>query len=97
MEKDWEFIKSSIEAILNSVSHKLERSLIEQVLHYIEHDEFEMAFEILFIELMNTKHLPLLDYKKSRQIGELLELDKETIFDPSFWEKFIDFTSIRNT
>jgi hypothetical protein len=90
-EIDWEYIKESLKAILSLVDSKLEKSLIDHIEHYIKHDEYEMAFEVLFTEIIKFENLSLIDYKKVKEIGKLLKLDKETVFDPNFWGNFISF------
>ena len=90
-EIDWKYIKESLEIILSLVDSKLEKHLIAHIEHYIKYDEFEMAFEVLFTEIIKLENISLIDYKKVEEIGKLLKLDKETVFDPDFWGSFISF------
>ncbi|OPH55975.1 hypothetical protein BC351_29205 [Paenibacillus ferrarius] len=63
---------------------------IDEVLHYFRHDEYEMAFEGLLIELTNIRKYPSnFDYSEWKELGEHYRLDKEVVFDNSIWEKFI--------
>jgi len=66
----------------------LDEDTVDAVRHYVIHDEYEMAFEGLFIEIMNLIKVPGIDFQKSREIALLLKLDKETVFDHNFWGKF---------
>lgn len=90
-EIDWKYIKEKLKVFLSLVNSKLEKSLIDHIEHYIKHDEYEMAFELLFTEIIKFENLSLIDYKKAEEIGKLLKLDEETVFDPNFWGKFISF------
>ena len=64
----------------------------DDVRHYIEHGEPEMAFEGLFIELMRIGRVPeSVDKKSCVKLGEYLNLDVETVLDDDFWIKFTEF------
>ena len=93
MEKDnWEYIKSFIQTLLLEV--KLDRESIEAINHYLEHDEYEMAFEGLFIEIMKLEEVPKIDFVESMKVGRKLKLNEESIFDFEFWKKFETFIKI---
>ena len=70
-------VRDFIQAMLEEVSTILDTETRDAVSHYIDHDEYEMAFEGLFIEIMKVEVLPSLDYKKCREIAVLLRLDQE--------------------
>ena len=97
MEKeDWFYIRDFIKSILVSVQSELDEESVNSVNHYLEYDEFEMAFEGLFIEMMNLKIPPKIDFLKSKEVAKQLKMDEESVFDFEFWRKFEDFIS-RNT
>ena len=89
----WEDIKNFIEEVLETVKHELKSDSEESVRHYVIHDEYEMAFEGLFIELMQLKDKPKIDYSKCKKIAVMLKLNEESIFDNNFWENFKEFIS----
>lgn len=63
--------------------------VLEEVTHYFEHCEFEMAFEGLLIELTNVGRYPK-DFKYSEwlELAALYKLDKGFVFDEEIWRKF---------
>jgi hypothetical protein len=89
---NWFKIKTYIEEVLRLYSNFLSAETVDAVNHYLEHDEFEMAFEGLFLDLMKIERLPpLLDAKECSDLAKKMKLDKESIFDRAFWEKFLSF------
>lgn len=87
-EDNWRSFKDFIQFILTTVQSELDKESIESVTHYIDHDEYEMAFEGLFLEIMKLKSVPDIDLVKSREVGKSLKLNEEAVFDYLFWEKF---------
>lgn len=81
-------IKEYILLTLEIVESKLDSESIDFVNHYVNHDEYEMAFEGLFLEIMKLEEIPKIDFLKSKMIGELLNLNEESVFDIDFWHKF---------
>lgn len=73
---------------LQTVRAEFDDKSIDGIDHYVVHAEYEMAFEILFIEIMKLHKYPLIDLQKSREVGLLLKLNEESVFDPFFWDKF---------
>ncbi len=63
----------------------------KSVRHYINYDEYEMAFEGLFIELMSLNEKLNIDYSESYKIALLLKLNEETVFDANFLEEISSF------
>jgi hypothetical protein len=82
---------SFIEDSLGILQPVVAEDAFREVKHYLDCDEYEMAFEGLFIELMQLKELPPIDLVKSRQIALLLGLDKESVFKSDFWISFERF------
>ena len=87
----WKYIKEFIQFILKTVNSKLDKESIDSVNHYVDHDEYEMAFEGLFLEIMQLKEIPKIDWQKSKEVGELLKLNEESVFDFDFWNKFENY------
>lgn len=82
---DFEYVKDFIDSILELLKNTLDKETINAVQHYLSHDKYEMAFEGLFIDIMDLPEVPEIDFLKSRKIGQLLKLDKESVFDFNFW------------
>lgn len=89
---DWNKVKNYIEEILRIYCNLLSSECIEAVHHYLDHDEFEMAFEGLFLDLMKIGQIPqLIDSKECIDVAKTLKLDRESVFDADFWKKFLEF------
>ena len=91
------YIKNFIQTLLTKVQNDLQKDSIDSVTHYLEHDEFEMAFEGLFLELMSINDIPDIDFQKSKEVGEILKLNVESVFDFEFWNKFEKYIETCNT
>ncbi|MDQ0087462.1 hypothetical protein J2T12_000856 [Paenibacillus anaericanus] len=62
---------------------------LEWVMHYLEHGEYEMSFEGLVIEFYTTDKYPShFNYEQWKELAVSFGLDKESVFDENFWEKF---------
>lgn len=92
----WKYIKEFIQSILKTVNSKLDKESIDSVNHYVDHDEYEMAFEGLFLEIMKLEEIPKIDMLKSKEVAELLKLNEESVFDFDFWNRFNDFIKRNN-
>ena len=92
---NWNMIESFLKKTILLVSSKLDQKSIEAVNHYVNHAEYEMAFEGLFIEIMKMNEVPDIDFSKSKEIGLLLKLDKESVFDVGFWKKFKNYVDAK--
>lgn len=60
--------------------------------HYLDHDEYELAFEGLFLGLIT--HGTVKSSEKLNTyvaLGKSLNLDKESILDAHFWPKLLHF------
>jgi len=95
-DENWKYTKEYIQHILSLVQPKLNNDSFESVNHYLKYDEYEMAFEGLFLEIMKMQEIPKIDFYKSREIGEFLKLNEESVFDFEFWEKFENFLAINS-
>jgi len=83
---DFEWIDKSIMSLLNFYSEKLGVETYETVKNYVEHDEYEMAYEGLFLDLISIKFSPHeIDLPRYLDIGISLKLNKESCFHPDFW------------
>jgi hypothetical protein len=80
--------KSFVEGVLLRINSELDKEAVRDVNIYLTHGEYEMAFEGLFIEIMNLGIAPDIDWHKSGEIAKKLKLDEESIFDYNFWARF---------
>lgn len=87
-------IKQELELLVNEYKQIFDSETYEAVMHYIMHDEYEMAFEGLFLEIMQCSEWKglksVLFYIK---IGQFLGLENESVFDANFWHKLIDWSN----
>lgn len=93
-KEQWSNVERILRHVLDESKPALELDAVEAVEHYLEHGEYEMAFEGLFLELMKSSIVfdkPTL--KKYYKLGSVLGLAKDAVFDPQFWKKFQDYTS----
>jgi len=89
---DTDVAQQKIESLLDQCAGILCSEAVGEVRHYLEHDEPEMAFEGLFIELMQVGKIPEPVNKVCCiKLGEYLNLDAESVLDDDFWMKFNQF------
>ena len=92
----WNSIKNYIISVLETVKTNLDQESIDSVKHYLDHEEYEMAFEGLFIEIMKLNSRPNIDFIEGRKFGKLLKLDEESVFDFNFWRQFENYCLANN-
>ncbi len=90
----WLKVEELIRVLLNKFIGRLDSESVEAIHHYLEHSEYEMAFEGLFIELMKlkadiNKNEKETYFKLARELG----LEQDSFFDGDFWNKFKLFVS----
>lgn len=90
-EDEWTNVKHFIQRTLKEVESRIGQQSIDSINHYVDHDEYEMAFEILFLIIMELKDFPKIDLLKSKQMAEFLKLNEETVYDTDFWNSFISY------
>ncbi len=90
----WIMVNHFLQTVLKQFMDDLDDESIEAVQHYLDHDEYEMAFEGLFIELININaELSTETANKCIVLGKKLYLHEEYMFDKKFWEKLERFLS----
>jgi hypothetical protein len=88
----WNNILSQANNIMSLCKPYLSDETITAVQHYLDHDEYEMAIEGLFIDIMQLPIAPeSLDSKTCIELAKSVELDKESVFRDDFWAKFLEF------
>ena len=88
---NWTQVAADISRLKNVYARYLSSDAREGVEHYLSHDEYEMAFEGLAIELMRIDEVTLDDRRCCTQLGRQLGLDAESVFDADFWQKLLRF------
>jgi hypothetical protein len=72
-------IEEFIERTLSIVQLNIETDAIDAVKHYLYHGEYEIAFEGLFIEIMQLEKVPPIDLHESKRIAMQLKLHEESV------------------
>ncbi len=81
-----------IRRLLNENVAHLDTQSQEFVRHNLDHDEYEMAFEGLFLGLITHGSIASSDpLDVYLQLGKSLNLDKESVLDGQFWPKLLRF------
>lgn len=81
--------KQILEDFIKISKRFLSLDRLEAVEHYLEHGEYEMAYEGLVIELYSIGLYPTnFNFTKWKELGLVFGLDKEAVFDEEFWDKF---------
>ena len=82
-----------IRVTANAVSPEMSSLELKEIEHYLNHDEYEMAFEGLFLSIMKSKKKFKIDIGTARKIAIELNLNIESVFDDGFWKKFESYLS----
>jgi hypothetical protein len=83
-----EELERYISNIFSKYENLFESKNKDAILHYLNYEEYEMAFELLFLELINNKINPKINIFECEKIAVQLKLNEHTIFDDNFWIKF---------
>lgn len=68
----------------------LDTEAIKELKHYYNQDEYVMAFEGLLIELIQIRKYPnRFIFHVWKALGEVHNLNNESVFDASIWPKFL--------
>ncbi|MEQ6970951.1 hypothetical protein [Pectobacterium polaris] len=88
-------VKKSISKLIDIYGKDLDEETINSVNHFLEHGEYEMAYEGMFIDLMsigfNSDDIDVLHYI---EIGIRLGLNEWSVFDFNFWNKLNSYLKI---
>jgi hypothetical protein len=88
----WLNAEKLLESLLGHVKNSLDPEAVSSVTHYLNHSEYEMAYEGLFIELMKLSEKPKdINFEAYTELGKALKLDVDSIFDSEFWSKYIAY------
>lgn len=93
---DFKVANKLIRQLLRENAGELDAESQEFARHYLDHDEYELAFEGLFLGLITLGTV-----KSSEKLatyvalGKSLALDKQSILDAHFWPKLLHFVEHR--
>jgi len=92
---EWENIITRAESIITKCRGQFPDGTFDDVEKYLRYDEYEMAVEGLFIELMNAEVLPKdVSSKECYDLAFAVGLDHEVVFLGDFWDKFTAFLNM---
>lgn len=91
MSNEYDYIVNYLNEVLLQVKSNLDPEAVEAVQYYITHNEYEMAFEGLFIDIMKLREAPKIDYLKGLDVVAHYHLDELTFFNGNFWSMFKGF------
>jgi hypothetical protein len=95
MEPDqirWAEVEAAVRRLLAVARDSLPADAVLAVEHYLEHSEFEMAFEGLLLEIMQAFPNGFqADWPYYESLATGLKLDVESVFDGEFWSKFVPY------
>ncbi|WP_240477177.1 hypothetical protein [Pectobacterium carotovorum] len=81
-------VKNSISRLIDIYGKNIDEETINSVNHFLDHCEYEMAYEGFFIDLMSIGFNPDdIDVSHYIGIGICLGLNKESVFYFDFWNK----------
>jgi hypothetical protein len=85
-------INKKLEGILTVCESSLCTEAVVEIKHYIENNEPEIAFEGVFLELMQLNRMPAgLNSDICLELALSLKLNEETALSDKFWQRFIEF------
>lgn len=84
---DSQEIVSQIRSLFGRYATHLSEDGRHEIEHYLAHDEYEMAFEGLALELLNVPPVSSEDRRACVELARRLGLDRESVFDPELWRK----------
>lgn len=88
----WTDVVAQIRRLLEAYAGLLSPEARQGVEHFLSHDEYEMAFEGLTIELMTLKEeISPDDRRCCVSLARRLGLVQDSVFDPNFWTKLSRF------
>lgn len=68
----------------------LDEDSAKTIQHYLDHDEYEMAFELLILVLADLrKYPPNFVFEPWIELAKNLNLNTESVYAPDFWERFM--------
>ncbi len=94
-EADWEELVATIKAEIDANRSAIPEDRIEYIEHYLLHGEYSMAFEFLYLEIMERDNSVFyLGVEKARKLALFFDLndEDECMVDHKFWSKFLEWS-----
>ncbi|UOQ68987.1 hypothetical protein [Hymenobacter volaticus] len=90
---DFNRVSDFITQTLAQVKAQLEEDTAGFVRHYLDHAEYEMVFEGLFIGIMKLPYRPAIDLATALTIASDLRLDQEAMYDAFFFNNLCTYAA----
>jgi len=93
-ECDWNELILSIQNEIDANKKIIPSEGIDDIQHYLDHGEYSMAFEYLYMEIAERENAVFtLGVDKAKELALFFELDNvdECMVDGEFWSKFQAF------
>lgn len=93
-ERDWKSLVADIQSEIDANREIIPIKRIDEIQYYLDHDEYSMAFEYLYLEIMERPGSRFtLGQDKVREMALFFELNDEgeCMIDHAFWPKFEKF------
>ncbi len=90
-DRDWNKLVAEIQSEIDANINSIPTDRINDIQRYLDHDEFSMAFEYLYLEIMErTEARFTLGAEKASEIALFFGLndENECMVDGDFWAKF---------
>lgn len=91
-KEDYQVHEERVFQLLAIVRNLISTEGLKGIEHYLNHAEIEMAYELLCLEIIRAE-IDLSESVKTdlKDLALGLELDKENVYEPNFWEKLNSF------
>lgn len=93
-DRNWNDLIFDIQSEVDANKKIIPNERIKDIEHYLNHGEYSMAFEYLYLEIMERSEANfILGPKKVNEIALFFELNKknECMIDEDFWDKLQNF------
>lgn len=93
-EREWKKLVADIQSEIDANVGIIPPERLNDIQHYLDHDEYSMAFEYLYLEVMEHANARfILGPDKAREMAIFFDLDDENecVIDHEFWPKFEAF------
>jgi hypothetical protein len=93
-DPDFERAIRFITQTLQQVEALISAEMAGWVRHYLKHDEYEMAFELLFLAIMEQPRPAVVDFVKALNMATEFPFDEDGgIYDYHFFSKLAKYTA----
>lgn len=97
-KSEYRELDAELRAIFHSYGPLIEKSYLQEILHFLDHAELEMAFELFCLFLItNSISLEATPRAGLLRVGRQLGLNVESVYDPDFWTRLEDWVASPET